>query len=118
MAKYNCEIFGVVNYSLEISYHDLHEVEEGVILQLQETLERYGAEHLDFWGYGDSLQFQCALAEYDDQDLHSICEEIAGFLPQDIRGRMVGLDKGLNSLSVYYFTSGKCEYDEYDISGA
>lgn len=101
MARYNCEAFGVICYSLEISYHDLYTVEEEVISGLQQVLERYNATHLDFWGYGDTLQFQFSLDEYSSKLFHDICEEICPMLGKDITARLVFVDKRLKGVAAY-----------------
>lgn len=115
MAKYNCEVFGLVSYSLEISYHELYEVEEQLLAQLQEVLEESGAVHLDFWGYGDSLRIQCSFSDFDVGALESVCQEIAALLPQDAHARFVCVDKQLRALQVFYVQSGQCEGVSIDI---
>ena len=116
MAKYNCEIFGTFTYSLEISYHELYEVEQELILKVQDTLEHFGAQHLDFWGYGDTLQVQCALAEYDVPNLESLCDELAALLGQDMRAKFVCLDKHLNELSIFFLEKNTWRSRQVDIS--
>ena len=116
MAKYNCEVFGLIAYSLEISYHELYELEERLLAELQEVLEESGAVHLDFWGYGDTLQVQCSFGDFDVGALESVCQEIASLLPQDARARFVCVDKHLRTLQVFYLQNNQCEGVSIDIN--
>ncbi|THB67776.1 MAG: hypothetical protein D6E12_07930 [Desulfovibrio sp.] len=116
MAKYNCEVFGLISYSLEISYHDLYEVEETLMADLQEVLENLGGVHLDFWGYGDTLQLQCCFSEFDLDTLGAVCRDMAAKLPRDVNGKLVCVDKHLRNLQVYYLGEGQCQGVSLDIA--
>ncbi len=107
MARFECELFGLVQYSQELSYDELYEVENDLIKKIQEVLERNKAEHLDFWGAGDCLQFQCAFSEYDPKTLHTVFDETAGVLTDALKGRLFCFDKHLEDVCVVRISSGK-----------
>ena len=116
MARYNCELYGVVRYSLGLSYHELHAVEEALLTGVQSLLESFSAQHIDFWGYGDMLQFQCSLPEYDVEALHELCDGVKELLSEDIACKMVVLDKTLKNFSVYNIDPANWQEDRIDIS--
>ncbi len=103
MARFNCEIIGIVAYSPDFSYQELYEIEHTLIGQLQHILEQNGGDHLDFWGTGDCLQFQCVLNEYEEDSLDAIVDDLAESLADGLHGKAVCLEKHLDTLSVYYF---------------
>ncbi len=104
MARYNCEVFGVIRYSLEISYHELYEVEEELIQQLTDAFGSFNAQHLDFWGYGDFLQLQCELADYETPLFTDICDDLVSLLPEDVAGQLLFVDKRLTSCAAYFLS--------------
>ncbi|QJT09488.1 hypothetical protein [Oceanidesulfovibrio marinus] len=107
MARNDCRVYVALQYSQEISYHELHEVEQELIVVLQDTLIACGAVHLDFWGYGDSLQFDFSMERFEKEALKEMAQEIAGLLPADVSGRLVGVDKALRRLGVFNLTPGE-----------
>lgn len=106
MARFECELFGVVQYSQELSYDELYEVENGLIEKIQEVLEHNQADHLDFWGAGDCLQFQCAFPEYDAKTLDAVFTKTAEVLTGNLKGRLFCFDKHLEELCVVRLTPG------------
>ncbi len=107
MARFECELFGLVQYSQKLSYDELYEVENNLIEKIQEVLERNQAEHLDFWGAGDCLQFQCAFAEYDQKILQTVFGETADVLTDELKGRLFCFDKHLEDVCVVRLSPGK-----------
>lgn len=115
MARNNCRVYVALQYSLEISYHELHEVEQELIADIQDMLLASGAVHLDFWGYGDALQFDFSLERFEPETIEEIAQEMAALLPADVTGRLVGVDKGLRRLSVYTLVSGEAKGSAMDM---
>jgi hypothetical protein len=115
MARNNCRVYVALHYSLEISYHELHEVEQELIAALQDMLPAMGAVHLDFWGYGDSLQLDFSMERFEGEALEEISRDIAALLPDDVSGRVVGVDKGLRRLGVYSLKSGEAKGSVMDM---
>ncbi len=107
MARFECELFGIVQYSQELSYDELYEVENDLIEKIQEVLEDNQADHLDFWGDGDCLQFQCAFAEYDAQTLNTVFNDMAEVLADNLKGRVFCFDKHLEEVCVVRLQPGK-----------
>ncbi len=102
MSKYECEIFGLINYSPDLSYYELYAEEERLVCGLQEAFENRDAHHLDFWGAGDALQFQCALRDFELDIVRELCDETAALLEGGLRGRILTLDKHLSRVHVFY----------------
>lgn len=107
MARNDCRVYVALQYSQEISYHELHEVEQELIVVLQDTLLDGGAVHLDFWGYGDSLQFDFSMERFESESLEAMAQKIASLLPSDVSGRLVGVDKALRRLGVFTLAPGE-----------
>ncbi len=116
MARNNCRVYVALQYSLEISYHELHEVEQELMGALQDMLPAKGAVHLDFWGYGDSLQLDFSLERFETETIEEIAQEIAALLPSDVSGRIVGVDKGLRRLGVYTLAPGESKGSVMDVA--
>lgn len=113
MGKYDCELFGHFLYSPEYSYDELYEIEEKVIQLVQEHLEEHNADHLDFWGAGDSLRFQCALGEYEQETCQDVADAIADQLPEGVHGRILSLDKNLEKMVIFFVRPGDWREQAY-----
>ncbi|MFW5734031.1 MAG: hypothetical protein ACOCWR_03125 [Oceanidesulfovibrio sp.] len=109
MAQNNCRVYVALQYSMEISYHELHEVEQELMVELQDMLLASGAVHLDFWGYGDSLQLDFSMERFESGTIEELAREIAALLPADVTGRIVGVDKGLRRMAFYTLVSGEAK---------
>jgi len=115
MARHNYELIGVVSYSPELSYAELYELEEGLIVQLRDILTRSGADHLDFWGAGDALQFQCAFPG-EDAALYGVCDEIIALLPPNVTGRLVSVDKQLTGMNLFCLAPDRWKEEKIEIA--
>ncbi len=93
-----CEVFGVVAYDPEMTYYEVNEAELALIAGVQEMLKTIDAEHLDFWGTGDGLQFQFTLSEFNAALLRETATGLSAILPDGLAGRLVGLDKQLTRI--------------------
>lgn len=118
MSKYACELFGVLHYGPELSYYELYACEERLIVQLQELLEAMSAQHLDFWGTGDALQFQCALPDFEPDAVRAFCDEAVALLDSNLQGRVLCLNKQLSDVYVLHLAPGRWEECHYPIAPA
>lgn len=120
MGRYECEVFGLINYSPDLSYDALYAEEERLLVELQDILDGLEAVHLDFWGSGDALQFQCALPEFDAPLLRSLCDEITALLKRKLHGKLAGrllaLDKHLSRVHIFYLYPGRWSEQGQDIT--
>lgn len=116
MSKHECEIFGLVNYGPDLSYHELYAEEERLLLGLQELLQDMDAQHLDFWGSGDCLQFQCVLQDFEPEILREFCDEAAALLHGNLKGRVLCLDKHLTRVHVFYLEPGQWQERAHDVT--
>lgn len=115
MSKHECEIFGLIRYGPDLSYYELYAEEERLLQALQDILQDMDARHLDFWGSGDALQFQCVLADFEPEILREFCDEAAALLHGNLQGRVLGLDKHLTRVHVFYLQPGRWREREQDI---
>ncbi len=116
MATYDCELFGHMLYSPELSYNELHELESDLIPALQTALTAAGAEHIDLLGQGDALRMQGVLPEHMEADFHALCDTIAAFLPPTVTGRLLFVHKDLAVLHLYLFTEKGWKEAALDVS--
>lgn len=115
-ARYECELIGLVHYSPELTYEALYDIEERFIQRMQASLEALEAEHLDFWGTGDALQFQCGLPSYDPDILRRLCDEAAACLDQGAHGKIVSIDKTLTRIGVFRISPQTWSEEVLDIA--
>lgn len=115
MSKYECEIFGLITYGPDLSYYELYAEEERLLQGLQDILQDMDAQHLDFWGSGDSLQFQCVLPDFEVDLVRELCDETAALLEGSLKGRVLCLDKHLTRVHVFYLQPGHWQEREEDI---
>lgn len=116
MVKYDCEVFGHMLYSPELSYNELYAIEADLIDELRSALEEIGAEHIDLSGLGDALRMQCVLYGYDEVVFHGLCDAIAAFLPRKVDGRLLFVHKDLSIVHLYCFANGGWKEAAVDIS--
>ncbi|MGE4299094.1 MAG: hypothetical protein AB7E47_13810 [Desulfovibrionaceae bacterium] len=116
MGKTQCEIFGVVAYNPELGYHELYELEERLAAGLQGVLEAFGADHVDFWGMGDALQFRCGLAAYELPTLREICDAVAPLLTEDATARFVAIDRRLYDVRVFFIAPNGWREERVDMT--
>lgn len=107
MARHSCEVFGLVRYPSDLSYHGLYDLESQLMERIQAVLDDVDADHIDFWGDGDALQYQCALQEYDEDSLDGLREGVAEVLRDDLQARLVTVDKPSAWARVYEFSAGE-----------
>ncbi|MDE5833071.1 MAG: hypothetical protein K2H64_08820 [Desulfovibrio sp.] len=113
MDKTLSEVFGEFTYSQSMSYEDLLNNEQKLLENLDRIFLDAGAEYLDFTPLGDILKLQCGFETHDLDLFQEIARKIAGVLPGKVRGRLVCLQKNLNSFHIYWLTSG--QWQEADI---
>lgn len=115
MNKYLSEIFAEFTYAESMSYADLLICENMLLENLEGIFKDGGAEHLDFTPLGDMLMSQCALEIRNLEILRDIAQEIAIILPKNIRGRILCLQKNLDSYDIYWIQRGKWSEKHYQI---
>jgi len=115
MARHECELFGLVSYGPDLSYYELYAEEERLLDALQGVLQDMDARHLDFWGTGDALQFQCVLQEFELETVRELCDEAAALLHGSLRGRVLCLDKHLTRVHVFHLQPGGWQEQGHDI---
>ena len=101
MSAYQCELFGHFVYSEDLSYADLLEQETNLISAFDRLLRDMDAAHIDFTPTGDALRVQCMFAEADDALLRSVCDAVAPLIANDIKGKMLFVDKDLAHIALY-----------------
>ena len=88
MSKYQCEMFGQLNYGDILTYEELQEVEGLLIPRLDDLLQQAGAAHVDFTPTGDVLLTQCVFEAYKLYIFRKLAQELAGLLPEAVRGNL------------------------------
>ena len=116
MARHTSVLLGLVNYSPDLSYEALHSLESEYIEGLTELLEKFGAEHLDFWGIGDGLQLEAAFAEANEESMRGLCDEFCSLLRAGCRARLAFLDKNLTWMELFHLESGHWRQERLDIA--
>ena len=112
MDKNRSELFGHFSYDDDLTYEALLEVEEALTADMTSLLQRAGATHLDFTPQGDALMFQCVFEAHKLYVYRKIASETALLLPNGVRGRLLCLDKDLNSLHIYWLRTGQWQEEE------
>ncbi len=107
MARNNCRVYCCLHYGLDITYEDLQTVEAELTATLQDRITELGGVHLDFWGYGDSLQIEFAFPRFDDDQVEGFAHALAELLPEDVHARVIALDRGLERAALYGVTAGQ-----------
>lgn len=106
MAKFDCELFGHFFYGPELSYNDLLAREAELVDALHGALDASGGEHIDFTPTGDALRVQCVFAHHEETAFHAACAAVAPLLRDNVEGRMLFVDKGLDLLHLYLLADG------------
>ena len=101
------ELYAQLSYGEQLTYEELLEVEEQLIGDLQELLERADAMHLDFMQQGDCLLLQCLFSAPKRYIFRKIAMHIAGILPDHVSGRLFFLDKTLETVHLYWLEPGR-----------
>lgn len=101
------ELYAQLNYGEQLTYEELLEVEESLIGNLQDLLERADAMHLDFMQQGDCLLLQCLFSSPKRYIFRKIAMHIAGILPDHVSGRLLFLDKTLETVHLYWVEPGR-----------
>lgn len=104
MGNYLCEMFGYFEYSEQMTYQELLDREAMLTRDTQELLQEFQAAHLHYTPLGDVLMLQCVFKRYDPELFHEICDGLSPLLCQAVTGRVLFVDKQLNSLHMYSLT--------------
>ncbi len=115
MSKYECEVFGLIAYGPDLTYHELYELEERLMVELQDILTGMGAAHCNFWGAGDMLQFQCVFDTFDPAHIRDFCDEAVAMLHGDLKGRVLCLDRRLTAVHVFHIAPGRWKEQGFDL---
>jgi hypothetical protein len=107
MGRHDSELFGRFIYDDSLTYEAMMASEGVLIAQLNDLLPKAGAAHLDFDQAGDALRFQCAFDRHRLFVFRKLAQEMAALLPEGIKGRFLCLDKGLDTIHVYYVETGR-----------
>lgn len=100
------ELYAQLIYGEQLTYEELLAVEEKLIIDLQDLLERAEALHLDFTQQGDCLLLQCVFTAPKRYIFRKIAMHIASILPDYVSGRLLFLDKMLDSIHIYWVEPG------------
>lgn len=118
MASYKIELFGHIRYNAELSYDDLLVREGEIKLVTQAILEQAGADFIHFEALGDMLRVQCVLPEENEGTFNRICEALAPNMKNGLDGRLLLVDKDLDTLYYYIFVDGKWQEAVTGLSSA
>ena len=112
MSKYQCEMFGQLNYGDILTYEELQDVEALLIPRLDELLQQAGAAHVDFTPTGDALLVQCVFEAHKLYIFRKLAQELAGLLPEAVRGNLFFLQKDLLVQHTYWLSAGCWQEEE------
>lgn len=104
MGNYLCEMFAHFEYGEQLTYQELLDREDLLTRDTQSLWEQFQAAHINYTPMGDALMVQCVFRRYDPQLFHDICDTLHPLLCQNVTGRLLFVDKCLNSLHVYSLT--------------
>lgn len=112
MSKYQCEMFGQLNYGDILTYEELQDVEALLIPRLDDLLQQAGAAHVDFTPTGDVLLVQCVFEAYKLYIFRKLAQELAVLLPEAVRGNLFFLQKDLLVQHTYWLSAGCWQEEE------
>ena len=112
MSKYQCEMFGQLNYGDVLTYEELQDVEALLILRLDALLQQAGAAHVDFTPTGDVLLVQCVFEAHKLYIFRKLAQELAALLPEAVRGNLFFLQKDLLVQHTYWLSAGCWQEEE------
>lgn len=115
MDKTLSEVFGEFTYAQSMSYEDLLTHEEKLLENLDRIFLDAGAEYLDFTPLGDILKLQCGFETHDLDLFQDVAQKIARVLPKKVRGRLVCLQKNLDSFHIYWLSRGQWREADIDL---
>lgn len=107
MSFHKMELFGHVVYSPDLSYDDLLAREDAVKNLVQDVLEKAGGEFIHFEAMGDTLRFQCVLAEERESVFQDVCDDLAPHVKDGLDARLLLVDKDLGSVYFYSIVNGR-----------
>ncbi len=105
MPKFRCELYGHFIFNEELSYSDLLEREARLKEELTQLLSQAECAHIHLVSTGDFLLAQGALAEYDQDLFHELCEGVSQLLDANVQARLLFVDRFLDSVYFYTLTS-------------
>ncbi|MDR0826846.1 MAG: hypothetical protein LBN33_03070 [Desulfovibrio sp.] len=106
MARYAVEMFSQFIYNLELSYHDLLDLEAELKVELAAILADQGGEFVHFEEIGDTVRLQCVFADYEEAVFHTVCERIAPLMDGRVESRLLFVNKDLDLLYIYTISNG------------
>lgn len=116
MDKTLTEVFGEFTYSQKLTYEDLIDYERELLEDLDRIFLDSGAVYLDFTPLGDILRLQCSFESHDLELFARVATKVAAILPPRVRGRLLCLEKNLDSWHVFWLRRGEWREADYVIS--
>ncbi|MDR1856174.1 MAG: hypothetical protein LBR22_03315 [Desulfovibrio sp.] len=112
MNRYGGELFGRFSYDDELTYEEMTASESALIAELSGLLPLAGAGHVDFSPTGEYLWFQCVFDRPKAYVFRKLAMEMAARAPEGVSGRLLCLDKGLDTFLVYYVERGSWQEEK------
>lgn len=106
MAHFRYECFCTLVYDSELTYEEVLNREAALETRMTEILESCGGRHIDFVPDSDSLQIQCAFADWQPEDFRLLCAEMAELTVDGVRGRLLVVRKDLDEISIALLAEG------------
>lgn len=115
MAIFRCSMFGQIVYADAFTYQELLETDARVTAIVQNALEQCGAQHINFTAEADALLMECVFTDMDRTLHHALCDRIIQQLGPGVLGRLVFMDRRLDSVVFYFLGRGKWQEQAFSI---
>jgi len=102
MAKYRYEMFANLIYGETLTYEELINREQSLMVELTAYLQNIGASHIDFQPLGDALYIQCVFAEQDARNFEEVADAVARLSGQHMEGRLIFFGRDLGRIYCFF----------------
>lgn len=115
MAIFRCSMFGQIVYADAFTYQELLETDARVTAIVQDALEQFGAQYINFTGEADALLMECVFSDMDREAHRALCDRIIQQLGPGVLGRFVFMDRRLDSVVFYFLGRGKWQEQAFSV---
>jgi len=117
MATYRCIMFGQILFDDKLTWEELHSTEARLTSVMETVITDCGGRHIDFTPLADALLGECVFPEVDRDNNHALCNTLIRQLGPHTLGRLMFVDRQMDSTVFYFLGRGKWQEQALSVPG-
>ncbi len=104
MSRSSFEVFALLEYDEELTFEEVHELEENLQAEVKEIFREAGAKQVNVLEVADGLQMHLTFPAYSEVAFKKMCSKIKKILTKDLTFKILLVDKTLINWESYFIS--------------